>query len=230
MIVLIRKIKLHFLFLKTSMIIHMMKLIPDKKKLRTSVVIPSSCTSGTIYTKVRMAKSNTNNRILYVQSFFLIMREMMFKVYTKLSIFFVIIVPLNGFILHRDYKRWSEVFCANSDGIYLERKINRLSIPWNQVNSCYYRISTEIIGGCFWRLRGVFRVYINLVVERKTGIEDMKLNAFCCNPITIARCIDGCSGKRMFDWKRTKRRFLKDFILWILLPLLFWAFCFFYKQ
>jgi hypothetical protein len=144
----------------------------------------------------------------------------------------VIIVPLNGFILNRDYERRGEAFSVNSDGIYLERKKKRLAIPWNQVKSCYYRISAEIIGGCFWRIRGVLRISLTLVVERKTGAEnEIKLGVFCCNPITIARCIDGCSGKRLFDWGRTKRRFLRDFILWILLPLLlFWVFWCFNKQ
>ena len=120
----------------------------------------------------------------------------------------VIIVPLNGFILNRDYERRGEAFSVNSDGIYLERKKKRLAIPWNQVKSCYYRISAEIIGGCFWRIRGVLRISLTLVVDRKTGAEnEIKLGVFCCNPITIARCIDGCSGKRLFDWERTKRRF-----------------------
>ena len=144
----------------------------------------------------------------------------------------VIVVPLNGFILNRDYERRGEAFSVNSDGIHLERKKKRLAISWNQVKSCYYRISAEIIGGCFWRVRGVLRISLTLVVERKTGVEnEIKLGVFCCNPITIARCIDGCSGKRLFDWGRTKRRLLRDFILWILLPLLlFWAFWYFYKQ
>ena len=144
----------------------------------------------------------------------------------------VIIVPLNGFILHWDYERRSEIFCVNSDGLYMERKKKRLAIPWNQIESCYYRISAEIIEGWFWRLRGVLMISLTLVVERKKGAEkEIKLGVFCCNPITIARCIDGCSGKRLFDWGRTKRRFLRDFILWILLPLLlFWVFWCFNKQ
>ena len=144
----------------------------------------------------------------------------------------VIIVPLNGFVLHRDYERRGEIFCVNSDGLYMERKKKRLAIPWNQIESCYYRISAEIIGGWFWRLRGVLMISLTLVVERKKGAEkEFKLCAFCCNPIAVARCINKCSGKRLFDWERTKRRFLRDFILWILLPLLlFWVFWCFNKR
>ena len=94
------------------------------------------------------------------------------------------------------------------------------------------RIYIETIEGWFWRLRGVFLISLTLVVERKKGAEkEFKLGSFRCNPITIARCIDGCSGKRLFDWKRTKCRFLRDFILWILLPLLLiGVLAFFYKQ
>ena len=144
----------------------------------------------------------------------------------------VIIVPLNGFILHWDYERRSEIFCVNSDGLYMERKKKRLAIPWNQIESCYYRIYIETIEGWFWRLRGVFLISLTLVVERKKGAEkEFKLGSFRCNPITIARCIDGCSGKRLFNWEKTKRRFLRDFILWILLPLLLIGiFAFFNKQ
>ena len=140
----------------------------------------------------------------------------------------VIIVVLNGFLLHRDYKRRGEMFCVNSDGLYMERKKKRLAIPWNQIESCYYRISIETI--C--RGMGMFRIFLVLVVERKKVDEQkFKLSNFRFNPITIARCIDGCSGKRLFDRERTKRRFLKDFVLWILLPLLLvWAFWLFYKQ
>ena len=144
----------------------------------------------------------------------------------------VIIVPLNGFLLYRDYERRGEVFCVNSDGLYMERKKKRFAIPWNQIESCYYRIYIETIGGLFWRLKGVCQVSLVLIVEKKKGAEqEFKLSNFCCNPITIARCIDGCSGKRLFDWKKTKRRLLKDFVLWILLPLLLlWAFWLFCKQ
>ena len=144
----------------------------------------------------------------------------------------VIIVPLNGFVLHRDYERRGEIFCVNSDGLYMERKKKRLAIPWNQIESCYYRISAEIIGGRFWRLRGVLMISLTLVVERKKGAEkEFKLGTFCLDPIAVARCINKCSGKRLFDWERTKHRFLRDFILWILLPLLlFWVFWCFNKQ
>ena len=144
----------------------------------------------------------------------------------------VIIVPLNGFLLYRDYERRGEVFCVNSDGLYMERKKKRLAIPWNQIESCYYRIYIERIRGLFWRLKGVCRVSLVLIVERKKGAEqEFKLSNFCCNPITIARCIDGCSGKRLFDWEKTKRRLLKDFVFWILLPLLLiGTLVFLYKQ